>query len=43
MYKINILNQVTYLDNMPYYLKENIHYKLNLEHFEKGAKIFDKG
>lgn len=43
MYKINILNYVDYLEKMQYYLKEEIHYKLNIEHYERGSKIFDKG
>lgn len=43
MYQIAVLSRVDYLQSLPFNLKEEIHYKLTLENYEKGAKIFHKG
>lgn len=37
------MGKVEYLKSLPYALKEEIHYKLTIENYEKGAKIFSRG
>lgn len=38
-----MLSDVEYLADVPYKLKEDLHYKLTLEYHEKGEVIFSKG
>ena len=43
LFQIEQLGKVDYLKNMPFNVKEDIHYKLTLENYEKNAKVFLKG
>lgn len=42
-YQIEIITKVDYLKNLSYEVREDLHYKLTLENFEKGSKIFHRG
>lgn len=42
-YQINVLSNIYYLRNVPYNVREDLHYKLTIEHFEAGAKLFNRG
>ncbi len=42
-YQIQVLGNIDYLLDIPYSLKEDIHYRLVLENYEKGAKVFNRG
>ena len=35
-----MIGGVEYLSNIPYSVKEDLHYRLTLENFEKGAYVF---
>lgn len=43
MFQISRLSSIDYLGDLPFNLKEEIHYKLQLVNFESGAKIFERG
>ncbi len=43
LFQINTLTGISYLKDLNYDIKEELHYKLVLENFEKGAKIFQRG
>jgi hypothetical protein len=42
-YQINILTRVDYFEPLPYAIREELHYKLVLENYEKGTKLFNRG
>lgn len=42
-FQINILSKVEYLEQIPYSVREDIHYRLSLENYEPGAKVFNRG
>jgi CRP-like cAMP-binding protein len=42
-YQIKALSQVDYLEEIPYSLLEEMHYRLTIENYEKGARIFNRG
>lgn len=42
-YQINILSKVDYFAPLHFSIRETIHYRLTLENYEKGAKIFSRG
>jgi hypothetical protein len=42
-YQINLLKSVWYLTDLPHIIIEELHYKLTLENFELGGKVFHKG
>lgn len=43
IYQIQALEKIPYLSKIPYKIREDLHYSLQLENFENGAKIFLKG
>jgi hypothetical protein len=43
MFQINSLTAVDYLAQLPYEIREELHYKLKIEKYEKGARIFNCG
>jgi signal-transduction protein with cAMP-binding, CBS, and nucleotidyltransferase domain len=40
---IKTLSAVDYFRNLPHNIKEELHYKLIVENFENGAKVFVEG
>lgn len=40
---INSLSNVHYLSKVPYDIREELHYKMTFEHYEKNARIFNCG
>jgi CRP-like cAMP-binding protein len=43
IYQIQALEKIPYLSKIPYTVREDLHYSLQIENFESGAKIFLKG
>jgi mannose-6-phosphate isomerase-like protein (cupin superfamily) len=42
-YQIGIFEKVDYLKGLPMSLREEMHYHLTVENYEKGAKIITRG
>lgn len=43
LFQISTISQVDYLHHLPYSIREDIHHRLQVENYEKGAKIFTRG
>lgn len=42
-YQINVIQNIDYLQFLPYWVREELHYKMRLENFERGARVFSRG
>lgn len=43
MFQISRISSIDYLADLPFNLKEEIHYKFQLTNYEQGAKIIERG
>ena len=39
-YQIGAISRVHYMQKVPYSIREELHYRFTMEHYEKGAKVF---